>query len=74
MEIVNRKREEKMNDKITTISAIIVVCIFWAFAIWLTWQFVPDQPRRIDCSMAEFHPDFTPEVRKACREQRRVRT
>jgi hypothetical protein len=43
-------------------------------AVWLTWQFVPDQPRRVDCSMAEFHPDFTPEVRKACREQRRIKT
>lgn len=26
--------------------------------------------QRVDCSMAEFHPDYTPEVRKACRERR----
>jgi hypothetical protein len=63
-----------MNDRITTISALIVVGAFWAFAVWLTWQFVPDQPRRIDCSLVEISPDFTPEIRKACREQRRIKT
>jgi hypothetical protein len=26
--------------------------------------------RKIDCGMAEFHPDFTPEMRAACRERR----
>ena len=63
-----------MNDKITIASALIVVVAFWVFAIWLSWQFVPEQPRRVDCSMAEFHPDFTPEMRKACRKQRRIKT
>jgi hypothetical protein len=39
-------------------------------AVWLTWQFVPDQPRRVDCALVEISPDFTPEIRKACRERR----
>lgn len=25
--------------------------------------------QRIDCSMASFHPDFTPEMRKACNDR-----
>jgi hypothetical protein len=25
---------------------------------------------RVDCSMAEFHPDYTPEMKAACRERR----
>jgi hypothetical protein len=28
------------------------------------------QWRKLDCSMAEFHPDYTPEMRQACRERR----
>jgi hypothetical protein len=59
-----------MTNKITYTLVGLFLIAFWSFAIWLSWQFVPME-RRIDCSIAEFHPDYPPEVKKACREQRK---
>jgi hypothetical protein len=28
-------------------------------------------PQKVDCSLAEFHPDFTPRMRELCREERK---
>lgn len=54
---------------------MVLLAAFWSGAIWLSWQFVPMEGRRVDCSIAEFHPDYSPEIKKACREQRmRIRT
>lgn len=29
---------------------------------------------KVDCSMASFHPDYTPAMRKACQERHKHRT
>lgn len=38
--------------------AIVAVYIF---------QYHPPQERRIDCGVAEFHPDYTTEMKEECR-------
>jgi hypothetical protein len=62
-----------MNNKIVYTLLAVALAAFWLGAIWLSHQFTPIE-RRVDCSMAEFHPDFTPEMRKACREKRSIKT
>lgn len=52
----------------------IVLFFAWLGALYIAVSVAPPEGRRIDCSLAEFHPDFTPEVRKACREARRIKT
>lgn len=46
---------------------IAVLCLmFWGSVLYIANTSL----KRIDCSMAEFHPDFTPEMKKICRERR----
>lgn len=58
-----------MKGKLILIFAMLGVVAFWGGLIWLAWQFVPNE-RVVDCRMAEFHPDFTPEMKQKCREVR----
>ena len=46
----------------------------WFGALYIATEYAPPEGRRIDCSLVEISPDFTPEMRKACREQRRIKT
>jgi len=48
--------------------AMLVVA--WFVALYIAVQSAPMEGRRIDCSLVEISPDFTPEMRKACRERR----
>jgi hypothetical protein len=34
------------------------------------FQFHASQEKPLDCSMAEFHPDFTPKMKEQCRMER----
>ena len=52
--------------------AMLVVA--WFVALYIAVWVAPPEGRRIDCSLVEISPDFTPEMRKACREQRRIKT
>jgi hypothetical protein len=47
----------------------VVLCLG---LINLAIKLAPEE-RRIDCSLAEFHPDYTNEMRQACREARRIK-
>jgi hypothetical protein len=58
-----------MNNKTTYRLLAVFLIIFWSGLIWLSFQLATPE-KRIDCSMAEFHPDYTAEMRKACRERR----
>lgn len=50
---------------------IIVVCLCLGFAISrIVLRYAPEgNDRIINCSIAEISPDFTPEMKKACRER-----
>jgi len=56
------------------ILSYILLFLAWLMALYIAVGIAPPEGRRIDCSLAEFHPDFTTEERKACREQRRIKT
>jgi hypothetical protein len=54
-------------------SAMVLLVIL---ALPIVWYFAPRQHgvKVYDCSLAEFHPDFTTEIREACRKARMKQT
>ena len=46
---------------------IIGVMLGGLLAIAVTAYNIAPRTKRIDCSLSEFHPDFTPEMREQCR-------
>lgn len=61
-------------DKVWNAITIILIALMWFGGLYIAVKTAPMEGRRVDCSLVEFHPDFTPEIRKACREQRRIKT
>lgn len=59
-----------MTNKKVYLALALFLTAFWTALLTGAFQYFAPTERVIDCSMAEFHPDFTPEVRKACRERR----
>jgi hypothetical protein len=56
---------------ISTRLIFIGLLSMWLSLAYLILSQPQPQKRTLDCSMESFHPDFTPEMRKACREHRR---
>jgi hypothetical protein len=52
---------------LVVLAAILVACL-WIVLIAASAALAPER-RIIDCSMASFHPDFTPAMREACRKR-----
>lgn len=61
-----------MSNKRTYLLLAIFLTVFWSVTIYTTWNL--SAPKKIDCSMAEFHPDFTPKMREQCRAARKATT
>jgi hypothetical protein len=59
-----------MSNKIVYLGLAIFIVAFWGTVFYVAWRFADNVVRRIDCSLAEISPDFTPEMRKECRERR----
>jgi hypothetical protein len=54
------------------VATYILIAVMWLGALYIAIKSAPEE-RRVDCSLAEFHPDFTPAMRKACRERRSIK-
>jgi hypothetical protein len=52
------------------ISASIVLC-FVAFIMFCAWMYpTMTEVKKLDCSMVEFSPDISSEIKQLCREAR----
>jgi len=58
-----------MSNKIVYTALTVFLTIFWAVMLALGIKLAPKE-HRVDCSMAEFHPDITPKEREKCRQLR----
>ena len=60
--------------KIVDIAVVLLVI----FSLPLVWLFAPRHKQgdviRIDCTWSEISPDFTPEIKEACRKARMSKT
>ena len=59
-----------MNNKTTYTLLALLLIAFWGGLIWLSFKLATPE-RTINCGVAEISPDFTPEMRQACRERMR---
>jgi len=56
-----------MSNKVIYFFVFVFIALFWGGVIYLV-QMDPQHEVRRDCSIAAFHPDFTPEMKAKCRE------
>ncbi len=49
--------------------AASVLALYVLVAVLILTAAAKPGVRRIDCSLASFHPDFTPAMRKACQDR-----
>jgi hypothetical protein len=51
----------------------ILVIVAVAIGVFLALAYFPNDRRVIDCSIAEISPDYTNEMKEACRKERMTR-
>jgi len=59
---------KKMATAMLVVLGVTFVTCLWIVLIAASAALAPER-RIIDCSMASFHPDFTPAMREACRKR-----
>ena len=70
--IVERDRERWFRYKVWALDAVIVISIlgFIWLGINIVRMWLPKHGTIVyNCSIAEIHPDYTPAMRQACRDQ-----
>ena len=61
-----------MEDILETIVWVCMVVMFLAAIFLLAWMYPPlHEAKKVDCSLAEFSPDISTEIKQLCREARR---
>jgi hypothetical protein len=55
------------------IKEYVLIAIAIGFAIYIAIATYPNDKRVIDCSIAEISPDYTLEMKEACRKERMAR-
>jgi hypothetical protein len=60
---------KRMASIMLVVLAVVLVNCMWMVLIAASAIFAPER-RVIDCSLASFHPDFTPAMREACRNRK----
>jgi hypothetical protein len=58
-----------MKNRVIYAMLAVALIIFWSGLIWLSFQLATPE-KRIDCGVAEFHPDYTADMKAKCREVR----
>jgi hypothetical protein len=62
-----------MKNRVIYAMLAVALIIFWSGLIWLSFQLATTPKKVIDCSMAEFHPDYTADMKAKCREVRSIK-
>jgi hypothetical protein len=60
---------KRMATAMLMVLAVVLVTCMWIVLIAASAIVAPER-RVIDCSLASFHPDFTPAMREACRNRK----
>ena len=60
---------KRMASAMLVVMAVVLVTCMWIVLIAASAIVAPER-RVIDCSLASFHPDFTPAMREACRNRK----
>jgi hypothetical protein len=67
---VNSTTSQSKRNWTSEIGVIIFAIMWFAAGIYFIMSQPKQQVKVIDCSLVEISPDFTPEIREACRKAR----
>lgn len=59
-----------MNNRWIYFVMIALFVWFWFGVLAIVWTY--SAPKKIDCSLSTFHPDFTTKMREQCRAVRKT--
>ena len=60
-----------MNDTFETLAIAFMGAMFLAAVFLCAWMYPPlHEAKKMDCSLAEFSPDISTEIKQLCREAR----
>jgi hypothetical protein len=63
-----------MEDLLESISVICTVMMFLSVIFLCAWMYPPlHEAKKVDCSLVEFSPDISLEIKQLCREARSKR-
>lgn len=52
---------------------VVLLGLFWGLVLSYVWHYASTRnEHRVDCSMVEFHPDYTTKMREQCRAARKT--
>ena len=61
-----------MDDLLNTVVVGCIVMMFLSVVFLCAWMYPPlHEAKKVDCSLAEFSPDISLEIKQLCREARR---
>jgi hypothetical protein len=47
---------------------LVIALAIWVVALVLVFMYAPrTHTKRLDCTVAEYHPDYTPDMKEQCR-------
>ena len=60
-----------MDDLLDTVVVGCIVMMFLSVVFLCAWMYPPlHEAKKVDCSLAEFSPDISTEIKQLCREAR----
>ena len=60
-----------MDDLLNTVVVGCIVMMFLSVVFLCAWMYPPlHEAKKVDCSLAEFSPDISLEIKQLCREAR----
>ena len=63
-----------MDDLLDTVVVGCIVMMFLSVVFLCAWMYPPlHEAKKVDCSLAEFSPDISTEIKQLCREARMKR-
>jgi len=62
---------DELNEILETITVISIGVMFLGVIFLCAWMYPPlHEAKKLDCSIAEFSPDISTEIKQLCREAR----
>jgi hypothetical protein len=60
-----------MDDLLKSLAVICMAAMFLSVIFLCAWMYPPlHEAKKVDCSLAEFSPDISTEIKQLCREAR----
>jgi hypothetical protein len=73
MLLINEQEEINMDDLLESVAMACIAGAFLVAVFMCAWYPPMHEAKKVDCSLAEFSPDISLEIKQLCREARKSR-